>query len=60
MTKTLFRLKWNPTYVIKIHALSALPIPPETEFDSLQAAEQELQSRDTEAFLIEQFEKDVA
>lgn len=60
VTKTLFRLKWNPTYVIKIHALSALPIPPETEFDSLQAAEQELQSCDTEAFLIEQFEKDVA
>ena len=60
MTKTLFRLMWNPTYVVKIHALSALPIPPETEFDSLQEAEEERCSRHPEAFLIEQFEKDVA
>jgi hypothetical protein len=60
VTKTLFRLKWNPSYVVRIHALSALPIPPETEFDSLQAAEEERCSRDPDAFLIEQFEKEVA
>lgn len=60
MKRTFFRLKWDPRFVMRIHALSALPIPPETEFESLEQAERERIERSPEAFLIEQFEREVA
>lgn len=60
MRKTFFRLRWNPKFVTEIEALSALPIPPEKDFDSREAAEDERQARSPEAFLIEPFEKEVA